>query len=65
MKIFYRGYMIHRPIPDFDATIYGRLPERTELTACESNREAMEWVDQYMQYKNNPRPSIWSLLALS
>ena len=64
MKIFYRGYMIHRPITDFDSTIYGRLPERDQLTACESNREAMEWVDRYLEGKENPRPSILSRLAL-
>ena len=72
MKIFYRGYVIHRPIPDFDSTIYGCLPDstiygclpdRSELTLCTSNREAMQWVDRYIQVKENPRPSIWAQLA--
>ncbi len=63
MKIFYRGYVIHRPISDFDSTIYGCLPDRTELTVCTSNREAMQWVDRYIQVKENPRPSIWAQLA--
>ena len=45
MKIFYRGYVIDEEIRSISYSVYGRRPERPELTAKGSSREAMEWID--------------------
>ena len=46
MKIFYRGYVIDEEIPSISYAVYGRRPERSELTAKSTTREAMEWIDE-------------------
>ena len=45
MKIYYRGYVIHEEIRSISYSVYGRRPERDELTAKSTSREAMEWID--------------------
>ena len=65
MKIFYRGYLIHQPIPGFDSTVYGRLPGRVELTDCPSNRKAMEWVDRHLETGDILLASLRPQLALN
>jgi len=45
MNLFYRGYVIHQDIPSICYTIFSRRPERVELAACGTSREAMQWVD--------------------
>ena len=45
MNLFYRGYVIHQDIPSICYTIFSRRPERMELAACGTSREAMLWVD--------------------
>jgi hypothetical protein len=45
MNLFYRGYVIHQDIPSICYTIFSRRPERVELAACGTSREAMRWVD--------------------
>lgn len=45
MKIFYRGYVIDEEIPLISYSVYGRRPERPELTARSTTRQAMEWID--------------------
>jgi hypothetical protein len=45
MNLFYRGYVIHQDIPSICYTIFSRRPERIELAACGTSREAMRWVD--------------------
>ena len=45
MKIFYRGYLIDEEIRSISYSVYGRRPERHELTARSTSREAMEWID--------------------
>ena len=45
MKIFYRGYVIEEEIRSISYSVYGRRPERPELTAKGSSREAMKWID--------------------
>ena len=45
MKIYYRGYVIHEEIRSISYSVYGRWPNRSELTARSTSREAMEWID--------------------
>jgi hypothetical protein len=45
MKIYYRGYVIHEEIRSISYSVYGRRPERNELIAKSTSREAMEWID--------------------
>ena len=45
MTIYYRGYVIHEEIRSISYSIHGLRPQRTELTAKSSSREAMEWID--------------------
>ena len=45
MKIYYRGYVIHEEIRSISYAVYGRWPNRSELTARGTSREAMEWID--------------------
>ena len=45
MNLFYRGYVIHREFRSICYTIFGRRPERAELAAVGTSREAMQWVD--------------------
>ena len=46
MNLFYRGYVIHREFRSVCYTIFGRRPNRVELAACDTSREAMQWVDR-------------------
>ena len=48
MNLFYRGYVIHQDIPSICYTIFSRRPQRVELAACGTSREAMQWVDLHM-----------------
>ncbi len=45
MRIYYRGYVIDEEIPSISYSVYGRRPERQELTAKSTTRQAMEWID--------------------
>ena len=45
MRIYYRGYVIDEEIRSISYAVYGRRPERPELTARSTTREAMEWID--------------------
>ena len=45
MKIYYRGYVINEEIRSISYSVYGQRPERPELTARSTSREAMEWID--------------------
>ena len=45
MRIYYRGYVIDEEIPSISYSVYGRRPERLELTAKGTSRQAMEWID--------------------
>ncbi len=45
MRIFYRGYVINEEIPSISYSVHGRRPERPELTAKGTTRQAMEWID--------------------
>ena len=51
MRIYYRGYVIDEEIPSISYAVYGRRPERPELTARSTSREAMEWIDGDVQRK--------------
>ncbi|MCH8987272.1 MAG: hypothetical protein IIA92_00505 [Chloroflexi bacterium] len=46
MRIYYRGYVIDEEIPSIVYSVYGRRPERPELTAKSTSRQAMEWIDE-------------------
>ena len=46
MKIYYRGYLIHEEIRSISYSIYGLRPERNELIAISTSREAMEWIER-------------------
>ena len=45
MRIYYRGYIIDEEIRSISYSVYGQRPERPELTARSTSREAMEWID--------------------
>ena len=45
MRIYYRGYVIDEEIPSIVYSVHGRRPERQELTAKGTSRQAMEWID--------------------
>ena len=45
MNIYYRGYVIHEEIRSISYSVYGRRPERAELTTKSTSREAMKWID--------------------
>jgi hypothetical protein len=45
MKIYYRGYIIEEEIRSISYSVYGQRPERLELIARSTPREAMEWID--------------------
>ena len=64
MKIFYRGYMIEQAIPGLASRVYGRRPDREELTDCPSNRSAMEWVDRLTQVEESLRTNRMARLAM-
>ena len=63
MNLFYRGYVIHQDIPSICYTIFGRRPERVELAACGTSREAMQWVDRHA-VQGEPVPDRQSQLAV-
>ena len=44
MNIYYRGYVIHEEIRSISYSVYGRRPERAELTAKSTSSEAMKWI---------------------
>ncbi len=46
MRIYYRGYVIDEEIPSIIYSVHGRRPERPELTAKSTSRQAMEWIDE-------------------
>ena len=45
MRIYYRGYIIEEEIRSISYSVYGQRPERPELIARSTPREAMEWID--------------------
>ena len=45
MRIYYRGYIIDEEIRSISYSVYGQRPERQELIARSTPREAMEWID--------------------
>ena len=45
MRIYYRGYVIDEEIRSISYSVYGQRPERPELTAKSTSREAMQWID--------------------
>ena len=45
MKIFYRGYVIDEEIRSISYSVFGKRPERAELTVKSTSREAMKWID--------------------
>ena len=45
MKIYYRGYVIDEEIRSSCYTVYGRRPERLEMTAHVDAQKAMKWID--------------------
>ena len=49
MRIFYRGYVIDEEIPSISYSVHGRRPERPELTATSTSRQAMEWIDGHVK----------------
>jgi len=54
MRIYYRGYVIDEEIPSIIYSVYGRRPERLELTAKSTSRRAMEWIDEDVKRKATP-----------
>ena len=63
MNLFYRGYVIHQEFRSICYTIFGRRPNRVELAACATSREAMQWVDRHM-VQGEPVPIQQSQLAV-
>lgn len=49
MRIYYRGYVIDEEIRSISYSVYGRRPERPELTAKSTSREAMVWIDGHVK----------------
>ena len=49
MRIYYRGYVIDEEIRSISYSVYGQRPERPELTARSTSREAMEWIDNNLK----------------
>ncbi len=52
MRIFYRGYVIDEEIRSISYSVYGPRPERPELAAKGTSREAMQWVDTNVRREN-------------
>ena len=48
MQIYYRGYVINEEIRSTCYTVYGRRPERPEMTAHVDAQRAMKWIDEYV-----------------
>lgn len=46
MKIYYRGYVIDEEFRSSGYTVYGRRPERTEITNHVDAQKAMKWIDE-------------------
>ncbi len=63
MNLFYRGYVIHREFRSICYTIFGRRPNRVELAACATSRDAMKWVDRHL-VQGEPVPIQQSQLAV-
>ena len=49
MRIYYRGYVVNEEIRSISYSVYGQRPERPELTARSTSREAMEWIDNNVE----------------
>ena len=45
MKIYYRGYVIDEEIRSHCYTVYGRRPERPEMTTQVDAQRSMKWID--------------------
>ena len=45
-NLYYRGYLIEEEIRSICYTIFGRRPDRKEMTSRGSALEAMQWVDR-------------------
>ena len=45
MRIYYRGYVIDEEIRSNSYTVYGKRPERPEMTAHADTQKAMKWID--------------------
>lgn len=45
MKIYYRGYVIDEEFRSSGYTVYGRRPERNEITNHVDAQKAMKWID--------------------
>ncbi len=54
MRIYYRGYVIDEEIRSISYSVFGRRPERLELTAKSTTRQAMEWIDGDVKRKAIP-----------
>ena len=61
---FLPGYIIEQANPGLDSRVYGRRPDREELTNCPSNRSAMEWVDRVTQVEESLRTDRMEQLAM-
>ena len=46
MRIYYRGYMIDEQIRSINYSVYGQRPDRLEVAATTTSREAMVWIDR-------------------
>ena len=64
MKIYYRGYVIHEEIRAISYSVYGQHPDRAELTAKSTSREAMEWIDRNVKRNTILAATITPALAL-
>ncbi len=64
MNIFYRGHVIHEDIRAICYTIYGRRPRRTEIAACGTSTEAMQWVDREVSASAVALPPVFAQLGL-
>lgn len=46
MRIYYRGYLIDEQIRSINYSVYGQRPNRLEVAATTTSREAMQWIDR-------------------
>ena len=61
MNLYYRGHIVHQEIRSIRYTIYGRSPGRLVLATRGTVCEAMQWVDQRVERKEESlsRQSAW------
>jgi len=45
-NVYYRGYVIHEDIKTIYYTIYGKRPDRIELSHVSNFVDAMQWIDR-------------------